>query len=288
MASIVAEIMVEELASAVTAAETAGEISAETAAALAEESFTSELSENAISAYEEAAVNGEEAATQAAIDNGYSSIAEIDVDIANTWRLQVESSIEEGSDINPITNKPFSEIEIEDSPDVTEIEEGSEEWEDLQCPEGEGCKEVKENTLKKYYKFIKGNAGFLAAVGLAIYLGAAQLVGGVVTFFCRTFDCQSCKGDKSCCDKNCQTSSCNKVKEWIKFFRKYFLLIFLVSLGISVTAIRYFKSFTLLIILFLFNLFLVLLTGQLGNFIATFLCNEEASNCFFETGGLKC
>ncbi len=287
-AIVVVEVMMDVLADVVEDAVAEEIITAETAEQITAAEST--IESEATQAYNAALDKGEDVASEEAIESGYNNIKEYDTEIAEQWRTKVEAN--EKVDLpnkNPGTNQAYDDYSAEANPNQAAIDEDSALGEKYGCPGDPRCEVQKETLVQRYLRYAKYTVG-LGAFGFAVYVVATQLIGGIAMAWCRLTSCSSCKGsdDKDCCNKKCEPQTCQSFTNFIQGYRKYFVLIMVITFLLSGLALYYFRSFALLAILLIVNGLLYLLSGQLGNIIATWICNQEAANCVFKTGKTNC
>ena len=274
---------------------------------LKEESYQNEIRIEATQAYNEAIASSqtEDIANEEAVDSSYTKLNQLDTDLANQWRFKVEQEAEKkgiiinSSEENPGTGQSYEDTSAEADPDQADIDEDSVQEKTADCkanPLGEACIQAKESNFEKFMKYLRDN---IPTIVIVIYFVLKDAVGAVATAWCKLFNCGDCKKvgnncQSSCqqfncdCSKKCETKTCDTIKTFIQGFRKYFWLIIVVSILISILLLFWLKSLTLFIILLIINTIIILLKGQFGNFVATTICNETAADCWFKTGKVRC
>lgn len=259
----------------------------------AEDAIVEEAQQALAEAQEEALAETE--ANSDAIDAGYEKVTEIDENLADQWRFKVETKAEEQniglSEENPGTGQSYEDVDPDANPDQADIDEGSTQ---------EDTPANRAKNTNRFLRFARKNWGRvlfgLAVFGVIVFNVFKAAVGGVMRWACRTFTCNDCKPGCSgnckafnCdCEKKCEPKDCESIKKFVQNLRKYFLIIFGLSVIVSLALVIWSKSLTLLIILSIVNGLLLLLRGQFGNFVATAICNEEAYDCAVKTGKVNC
>lgn len=185
-------------------------------------------------------------------------------------------------------------------------------------PPDPACKKPDPDPEKKPSRFETARKWFwravifllLAATGILswlLHLALAQILGPLLMLWCRINGgcgpgdkCGLCdkKSDGTCdpacqkynCDVNkyCQSKTCDKIQAFIDTLRKYGVELTIAYLTLSVILVFVFKSFDLVLFLLVLGLALYLLSGILGNWIATMVCNETAYDCYQKTGSVHC
>jgi len=186
-------------------------------------------------------------------------------------------------------------------------------------PQPNGCDKPdpeKKPTLRqrimRIIKWVVGLAILVGGFGVGIWQAilhflVAQVAGPVLEWWCRMNGgcgpgdkCGLCTKnssgtcDPACqkynCDVNqyCQSKTCDSVKKFLNMLRKYAVEIALVYLILSIILVLVFKSFNLVLFLLVIAAVLYILSGIMGNWIATMVCNETAYDCYEKTGSVHC
>ncbi len=251
------------------------------------------------------AVNEDGLTVNEALTDSYNELYAINEDLANEFATQMAEKGEIPFEPSP---EEAQEADFEDTDPDSDPNKG--ESNTLTCAEDPTLPECIQQGQSKLASFFKWLIGTLGVAGIAAVIGAIiYFIGGIIIWVCKIFN--PCPPPTSpptsptqvytdfnsspqsspapqCGDAKCLGNACKSAKAMIQTIRKYMPFIFTPVLVLGLFIIIYFRSFWAFVGFGLVWLFLILSNGILGNFIASVICNFNASYCFFTGQDLNC
>ncbi len=262
------------------------------------------------------AVNQDGLTVNEALTDSYNELYAINEDLANEFATQMAEKGEIPFEPSP---EEAQEADFEDTDPDSDPNKG--ESNTLTCAEDPTLPECIQQGQSKLSSFFKWLIGTLGVAGIAAVIGAIiYFIGGIIIWVCKIFN--PCPPPTSpptsptqvytdlnsptalspsspssppasspapqCGDAKCLGNACKSAKAMIQTIRKYMPFIFTPVLVLGLFIIIYFRSFWAFVGFGLVWLFLILSNGILGNFIASVICNFNASYCFFTGQDLNC